>query len=150
MEQRCCASCPDTRRSRQLIGGIAAQGDEVRNLRRIDAVARADLSRTDPRQFTPSDGVKDGGAIRGELKRVTVPARNEDSAAAFFLRLRRRGKKIIRLEARRLRILKSASSDEFWDAVQLLKQRLVEIASTLVGGKFLMPVGRDVQRVPRD
>lgn len=58
--------------------------------------------------------------------------------------------KIIRLEARRLRILKSASSDEFWDPVQLLKQRLVEIASTLVGGKFLMPVGRDVQRVPRD
>ena len=84
---------------------------------------------------------------RGELKGVTVPAPNEDSATAFFLRLRRRGKKIIRLEARRLRILKSASSDEFWDPVQLLKQRLVEIASTLVGGKFLMPVGRDVVSV---
>jgi hypothetical protein len=81
------------------------------------------------------------------LKGVTVPAPNEDSATAFFLRLRRRGKKIIRLEARRLRILKSASSDEFWHPVQLLKQRLVEIASTLVGGKFLMPVGRDVVSV---
>jgi hypothetical protein len=57
------AACRRDRRARR----------EVRNLHRIDAVARADFGRTDARQFTRSDEVKDGGAIRGELKRVTVP-----------------------------------------------------------------------------
>ena len=33
--------------------------------------------------------------------------------------------------------------------MELLKQGIVELASTLVSGKFLMPVGRNFERIPR-
>ena len=41
----------DARSARQLVGGVAAQGDEIRHLLGIDAVALADLGRTDARHL---------------------------------------------------------------------------------------------------
>ena len=67
-----------------LSDGIAAQGDEIRNLRWFDTVPGADLCRVDARHLTSADGIKDGGAIRGKLKRVAIAACNENATAAFF------------------------------------------------------------------
>jgi hypothetical protein len=57
---------------------------------------------------------------------------------------------VVGLITRRLCVLKAACSNEFRDEIELLNQRIVELASTLVSGKFLMPVGGDFQRIPCD
>ena len=143
MQQRRSTSRADARCARHLVGGIAAQGDEIRNLRRIDAIPRANLGGTDTRHLAGTDGIEDGGAVGGKLERVAVAARDEDSAPAPFFFGGSGGEKIIRLEARRFRILKAAGSNKFRQHLKLLKQRVVEFASALVCGKFLMPVGGD-------
>jgi hypothetical protein len=79
-----------------------------------------------------------------------VAARNEDSPAAFFFGVRGGSEKVVRLVTRRLCVLKAACCDKFRDEIELLNQRIVELASTLVSGKFLMPVGGDFQRIPCD
>jgi len=61
---------------RQLIGGIAAQRDEIRNLPGIDAIPRANLGWIDARHLAGAYGIEDGGAIRGKLERIAVAARN--------------------------------------------------------------------------
>ena len=80
---------------------------------------------------------------RSPLATRTVPPRFSSFAG-------RGRKKIIRLEARRFRILKAACGNKFRKSIKLLKQGVVEFASALVGGKFLMPIGGGFQRIPRD
>ena len=80
-------------------------------------------------------------ACDDKLERVAVTARDEDSTTALLFFGGSGGKKIIRLETRRFRILKAASSNKLRQPLKLLKQGVVELASALVCGKFLMPVG---------
>src|SRR5262245_26723513 len=111
-------------------------------------IPRADLGRTNTRHLTSADGVKDGGALRGKLKRVAIPARNEDGATASFFNRGCGCEKIVRLVASSFCILKAASRDEFRDEIELLNQSVIELTFALISGKFLMPVGRGVKRVP--
>src|SRR4029434_8757537 len=52
--------------------------------------------------------------------------------------------------AGRLQILKSACGNKFRQHIELLEQGPVEFTTALVSGKFLMPICRDVQRIPGD
>ncbi len=79
---------------------------------------------------------------------VSRPARYEDTTAAFLFRCGSGREKIIRLEARRFGVLKSAGGNKFRQHIELLEQGVVKFAAALVSWKFLMPVGGDVQRVP--
>ena len=69
-----------------LVGGIAAQGDKIRDLGGIDAIPRANLGGADTCHLAGAEGIKDGGMVRGELERIAVAARNEDCTAALLLR----------------------------------------------------------------
>ena len=62
-QQRCSTGCANPRCARHLVGGIAAQGDKIRDLGRIDAVSCANLGGTDTRNFTCADRLKDGGMV---------------------------------------------------------------------------------------
>jgi hypothetical protein len=65
LQQGCSTSCTDPRCTGHLVGGIAAQGDEIRNLLGIDAIALTNLGGTDTRHLACTDGVEDGGAVGG-------------------------------------------------------------------------------------
>jgi hypothetical protein len=53
--------------------------------------------------------MENSGAVGGKLERVAITACNEDDTVAFFFFCRSSGEKIICLEARRLRILKTTT-----------------------------------------
>src|SRR5215467_733256 len=144
LQQRCSTSCAYPRCARHLVGGIAAQGNKVRDLDGIDAIPCANLSGADPRDFACAEGIKDCGVVRCELERVAVATRNEDSTPTLLFRRGGGREKIIRLKARRLRILKSAGGNKLRQHVKLLEQRVVKFATALISWKFLMPVGRDL------
>ena len=103
----------DARRSRQFVGRIAAQRDEVRYLLRLDAVALAHLLRPDPRHLAGAQRVEDRGSRRSELKGVAIAARHQHGAAAPLPGRGRSGEKIVRLVAGALGIGETAGSDEF-------------------------------------
>ena len=130
--------------------GIPAQGDEIRNLFGIDAIARAYLIGTDARHLASTNWIEDSGAVRGELECVAVAARDEDSAAALLFFRGSGGEKIIRLEACRLSILKAAGGYKFWQHIELFKDGVIEFTPALIVRQLLMSVGRDFQRVPGD
>ena len=73
LQQRCGTSRAHPRCARHLVGGIAAQGDKIRNLGGINAIPRANLGGADPRYLSCADGIKDGGMVRGELERMRSP-----------------------------------------------------------------------------
>src|SRR5262249_40302090 len=150
LQQRGSTGCAHPWRARHLVRGIAAQGDKIWNLGGIDAIPRANLGGADTRHLASASGIKDGGMVRGELKRIAVAASNEDSAAALLFGCGSGREKIIRLKARRFRILKSTGGNKFRQHIELLEQGIVKFAAALVSGKFLMPVGGDVQCVPGD
>ena len=113
LQKRRSAGCANARCARHLVRGIAAQGDKIRNLPGVDAISRANFGGIDTRHLAGANWIEDGDAVRGKLEGVTVAARNEDSAAALFFLCGSRGKKIIRLKARCLRILKTAGGNKF-------------------------------------
>jgi hypothetical protein len=120
LQQRCRTCCAHPWCARHLVGGIAAQGDKIRDLGRIDAIPRANLRGADTRNLACADGIKDGGEVRGELERIAVAARN-DHAAALLFRCGGSRKKIICLEPRRFQILKSAGGNKFRQHIELLE-----------------------------
>ena len=91
-------------------------------------------------------GKKDCGAIGGELEGVTVSTGNENGSAPLFFGGGCGSEKVISLEARRLRILKAAAPTT--RHIELLEQRIVELATTLITKKLLMPIGRNIKRIP--
>ncbi len=111
MQQCCSTNCANAGCARHLVRGIAAQCDKIRNLPGIDAIPRANLSGTDPCHLARSDGIENGGVVRGKLEGVAVTARNEGDAAALFFRCGSSREKIIRLEAGRFRILEAAGGN---------------------------------------
>ena len=144
------AGCAQRRRARDLVRRVAAQRDEVGNLRRLDAVARDDLRRVDPRHLAGADRIENRGAVGGKLERVAVAARDQDAAAAPLLGGGRGGEKIVRLVAGGLGVRKAACRDEVRQHLQLLDDGVVEFAPALIGRKRLVPIGRHLQRVPGD
>src|SRR5262245_51209888 len=99
-KQRCSASCPDPRCARYLVGWIAAQGDKIRDLNRIDAIPSANLRGADTRNLACADGIKNGGVLRGELERIAVDARKDDTTEELLFRCGSRRKKNISLKTR--------------------------------------------------
>ncbi len=117
---------------------------------RIDAISLAHLCRSDARDFPCAHGKKDCGPIGGELEGITVSTGNENGSAPLFFRGGSGGQKIIRLEARRLCILKTACRNKLGQYMELFDQRIVEFAGTLVFRKLFMPIGGNLKRVPRN
>src|SRR6266545_6572452 len=85
-----------------------------------------------------------------ELERVAVAARDEHVATARLLVRDRRGEKVVRLVARCLRAREPKCGAERRQQRELLDDRILELASRLVRGEGLVPVGRNLERVPRD
>jgi hypothetical protein len=136
-QQRCGTGCAYPRCARHLVGGIPTQGDKIRDLGGIDAISGANLGGADTRHLACADGIKDAGMVRGQLERIAIAARNENSATALFFRCGGGREKIIRLKARRLRILKSAGGNKFRQHIELLEQGVVKFTAALVSWKFL-------------
>jgi hypothetical protein len=63
LQQRCSTGCAHPRCARHLVGGIAAQGDKIRDLGGVDAIPRANLGRADTRHLACADGIKDSGMV---------------------------------------------------------------------------------------
>ena len=117
---------------------------------RINAVSLAHLYWSDSRHLAPAHGKKNGDTFGSELKGIAVAAGNESFAASLLFSGGSGGQKIIRLEARRLRVLKAACRNKLGQYMQLFDQRIVEFAATLVIRKLLMPIGGNLKRVPRN
>ena len=114
---------------------------------RIDAISLAHLCRSDARDFPCAHGKKDCGPIGGELEGITVSTGNENGSAPAFFRGGGGGQKIIRLEARRLRILKAACNKKL-GTHELLDQRIVEFAGHFGIQKTLHADRREPQAFP--
>ena len=90
-------------------------------------------------------------AVGGELERVAVAARHERRAAAALLGGDRGRQEIVGLVAGRLCVGEAAGRDELRQRVELLEQRVVELAARSDRpGNALVPIGRRVKRVPAD
>ena len=71
--------------TRQFVGGITAERNEVRHLVWIDAISLPDLFRANARYFPAPRRVEDCRARRGELKRIPIAARHQCRAATTLL-----------------------------------------------------------------
>ncbi len=150
MQQGGGACCANAWRARHFVGGIAADRDKVGYLPRIDAIPLPHFIGTDTRHLAGTDGIENRGAIRRKLESVAVAARDEHGAAALFFLGGGGGEKIIGLEAGRTRILKTAGGHKLRNGIELFEQGVVELATALVGRKGLVPVSRDIERIPGD
>ena len=100
LEQRCRGLRPDAARARDLVGRVAAEGDEVRHLLGLDVVALAHLGGPDPRELAhPAHGLQDRDVVGDELERVAVGGRHERGAAGGSLRGDGGGEEVVGLEA---------------------------------------------------
>ena len=136
----------DALRARELVGRVAAQGDEVRHLLGLDAVSLAHLAGPDPRELGDAlDRLEDGRPLADELERVAVGGGDERLAAACLLLGDRGGEEIVRLVARLLPGDEPERPDELRQEVELLEQLGVEDAAALVGGEA-PPGGRSARR----
>ena len=108
---------------------------------RINAVSLAHFYWPDPRHFAPTHGKKNSDTFGSELKGIAVAAGNESFAASLLFRGGSGGQKIIRLEARHLRVLKAACPNKLGQNIELFEQRIVELSTTLISRKLFMPIG---------
>src|SRR5947209_14315769 len=156
---QCCVPCqklggafrPDTARARQLVGGVAAQCDEIRYLSRLDAVARAQLGRTDACHYPGAHGMQNRRLLAGELERIAVAAGDDRApiAALFFTR-GRSSEEIVRFVTRRFGVNETAGGDEIREDIELLDQLFVEVPAALIIREQFLAVCRGAQRVPAD
>ena len=116
----------------------------------IDAIALADLRRSDPHKLSASQWMKDGRQLGSELKCIPIAACDERAAAPALLTPDSRCEKVVRLIPGRLRILETAGRDEGREEVELLDEFVVELPARLVGRKGLTAVGGCPERVPAD
>ena len=141
----------DPARAGDLVRRVAAQRDEVRHLRRVDAVALAHLRRPDPRELAHAlQRLQDRDVGRRELERVAVGGRDERRAAAPPAPTRRPRRGSRRPRTRRLRADDTRRREQARRELELLEQLRVELAPRLVAGEQLVAVGRDGERVPAD
>ena len=75
----------DSTGPRQAVGRVAAQGDEVRDLLRIDAVAAAHLVCFDERWTGPAAREQDGDGVADALEHVAVAGEQQRAAAGGAL-----------------------------------------------------------------
>jgi hypothetical protein len=97
----------------------------------IDAVAFPHLGGTDARHLAGAHREENGRPFRGQLEGVEVSACYHRSPTLFLLRRCRR-EKVICLVARCLRVGQTARADEFREEVELIEQRVVELAAALI------------------
>ena len=142
---------PHAARTRDPVGGVAAERDEVGHLRGLDAVALAHLVRADPRERAAAAlRLEHRRPVADELEGVTVAARDQRASSPRLLERDACGEKVVRLVPLRLRGGEPHRLDELRRQVELLEQVVVELAPALVDGQRLVPVGRNRERVPAD
>ena len=93
---------PHAGRAGNAVRGVSAQCNEIRHLRRSNAVTRPDLFRADPGKFSRADGLHNGGAFRGKLERIAVATRDDACSASALFACDRRSEEVVGLVARRL------------------------------------------------
>src|SRR5262249_30559294 len=132
---------PDAAGAGQLVGGVATQGDEVRNLLGLDAIALPYLRRANPRDLADASGrLEDRHAVRGQLERVAVGGGDERLPTARGLVVGGGGQEVVRLVAGPLRDRKPERGDEVREQRQLLEQLVIELSSGLIAVERLVPV----------
>ena len=141
----------DPPRAGDLVRRIAAQGDEVAHLLRVDAVPLAHLGRADPGQLADAAyRLEDRDVGSCELVRVAVGGRNERGASARPLAGNGRGEKVVGLEALLLAADDARRRDERRQQGELLDDLGIELAARLVRLEQPVAVGRDEEGVPAD
>ena len=141
----------DAARAGELVGGIAAQRDEVRHLRGLDAVALANLGRPDPRELGDAlHRLEHGRQLADELERVAVGGGDERRPASLLLLGDRGGEEVVRLVPGLLRGREAHRTDELREQLELLEQLGIEDAARLVGGERLAAIGGLADAVPAD
>ena len=139
----------DAARAGKLVRGIAAQGDEIRHLLGLDAVALAHLRRADAGDLAhAARGLEDGHGRGGQLERVAVGGRDERLPAAGRLGVGGGSQKVVRLVSGPFGDGEAEGRHQLGQERQLLEQLRVELAPRLVGVEGLVPVGRHLERVP--
>ena len=136
--------------ARQLVRGIASQGDEVGHLVRFDTIALPHLGRTDAGKLARLHRVKDGCGGGGKLKCIAIAAGDEYGAVTTFLAGCGRGEEIVSLVARSLGIGEAARLDEPRQHLQLVDQFRIELATGLVLREQPLPICRRAECVPAD
>src|SRR5215204_1007959 len=133
-----------------LSDGSPPQGNEIRDLPRLDAVALAHLGRADSGHLAGPDRLQDGRPPGRKLERVAIAARHDGGPAARLLGGNGGGEEVVGLVARRLRIREAAGGDELRQNLELVDQLGIELAPALITREGLVPVRRSVERVPAD
>ena len=94
--------------------------------------------------------MQDRRQVARELERVAVGRDHECAAAPFLLLAHGRSQKVVGLVPGRLGRGEAERAHELGQQVELLEQIVVELATRLIAGEELVPVGRRVERVPPD
>ena len=139
---------PDASGAGELVGGVAAQRDQVGHLPGLDAVAFAHLGRADARDLAHTfRGLEDRHPIAHELERIAVGRRDEHVPRP---RLRGGGEEVVGFVAGPFPESEAERPRECGHQRELLEQRLLEHPPGLVRLVRLMPVRRNLERVPAD
>ena len=135
---------------RNPVRRVAAQGDEVGHLPRINPVTLAHLRGTNPHHFTRAHRLQDGRRLGRELIRIAAagcddqdpPSRSSCTAAA--------AKKIVRLVTGSLGRREATRCHKLRQHGQLIDKVIVEVAAGLIALKRFVPVSRGIERIPAD
>jgi hypothetical protein len=140
---------PNATSSRQFIGRIAAERNEVGYLFRIHAISLTDIFGLHAQFRRP--------VTDRELSRVPMQAeRNPDRRSAQtrnrqrVLSHNRGGEKVIRLESRSFGLCNSAGGHKVRQYVRLFNPFVIELSPALIGGKHLVALRRRFQSIPAD
>ena len=123
----------DAARAGKLVRGIAAQGDEIRHLFGLDAVALAHLRRADAGDLAHAAcGLEDGHGRGGQLERVAVGGRDERLPATGRLGVGGGRQKVVGLVSGPFGDGEAEGRHQLGQERQLLEQLRVEFATRLV------------------
>src|SRR5687768_9137169 len=91
------ACCAKPRNSRQSIGWVSAQGDEIRDLIRVDSISQENFGGTNPGHLTRANGEKNHGVLGRKLEHVAIAACDENGTAPALFLGNRGGNEIVGL-----------------------------------------------------
>ena len=134
---------PDAAGARDVVGGVAAQCDQIGHLLGLDAVALAHAGAIDALEHAARTRMQRRRHVRDELVGVAVARDDERTAAARLLLGHRRGEQVVGLVRDDLGGGEAERLGHLGHAVELLAEVVGErIALPLVGRQQLVAVGR--------
>ena len=115
---------------------------------RVDAVARANLRRTNAFHPPATDRVKNPRPCGGKLKGVTIAAGDQSRTPSPLFGGSRRGQEIVGLVAGTLGVSKATGGDKLRNDGKLLQEFIIELAAALIRGERFVSIGRFFIGIP--